>query len=75
MRLANLRLQSMLRQCGLDPRDEIAPIGLVVGMLELASAALGEMMARRILVMRSRRKRSVVEQRVARDSKCHVSAA
>ena len=43
--------QVVLRQrCG-HARDEIAAIGLIVGMLELAAAAFREMLAGRLLVM------------------------
>jgi hypothetical protein len=44
-------------------------------MLQLAPAALGKMAARRFLVVRARRKRAVVEQRVAGDAERHVTAA
>ena len=49
MRIANCRREIVLCQRGLDPRDEVAVIGLVVGVLKLAAAALGEMAARRLL--------------------------
>jgi hypothetical protein len=75
MRLANVRLQIVLRQCGFDARLEIAAICLVVRVLELASATFGEVAARRLLVVRPRRERSVVEQRIAGDSECDVATA
>ena len=75
MRLADFRRQPMLRQCRLDPGDEIPTIGLVVGMLELAPPAFREVTARRFLVMRPRRERPVVEQRVAGHAKRNVAAA
>ena len=55
MRLADLGRQVVLGQRALDPRDEIAAIGVIVGMLELAAAAFGKMAARRLLVMRRHR--------------------
>ena len=66
MRLADLGLQAVLGQRAVDPRDQIAAIGLVVGMLELAAAAFGKVTAWRHLVVRPGRERAVVEQRVAR---------
>ena len=44
-------------------------------MLELASAALGEMTAGRVLVVRAGRKRPVVEQGVARNAEGDMAAA
>lgn len=75
MRIPNLGLQTVLRERGLDPAHEIAAICLVVSMLELAAAALREMAARRLLMMRSGRERSIVEQRIAGDSERHVASA
>lgn len=75
MRCSNLRLEAVLRQCGLDARDEIAAVRLIVGMLELAAPALGKVAARRLLVMRPGRKRPVIEQGVARNAEPHVPAA
>ena len=75
MRLADLGRQPVLGQRGLDPRDQIAAIGLVVGVLELAAAAFGEMTARRLLVMRAGRERAVVEQGIARHAEGDVAAA
>ena len=46
------RSPTMLRERTLDPRHEIAAIGFVVGMLQLAPAALGKVTAWRLLVMR-----------------------
>ena len=57
MRFTNLRGEPVLGERSLDARHEIAAIGLVIDMLELASAALGEMAARRLLVVWPRRKR------------------
>ncbi len=75
MRLADLGLQRMLRQRGLDARDEVAAIGVVVDVLELTPAAFGKVTARRLLVMRSGRKRTVVEQRIARHAEGHMASA
>lgn len=44
-------------------------------MLELAPAALGKVSARRFLVMRPRRERSVIEQCIARDPESDVTPA
>jgi hypothetical protein len=73
MRLANRCREIVLSQRRLDPRHEIAAIHLVVGMLELAPTALGEMAARRFLVVPARSKRAIVEQCVARNSESDVT--
>src|ERR1044072_6888166 len=44
-------------------------------MLELAPAALREMAARRILMVRTRRERSIIEQRVSRNAESDVPPA
>ena len=75
MRLADLRLQPMLSERRLDPRDEIAAIRFVIGVLELAAAALRKVTARRILVVRPGSERAVVEQRIAGHSERHMAAA
>ena len=75
MRFADFGLERMLRERGFDPRHEIAAVRLVIGMLELAAAALGEMPARRLLVVRAGCERSVVEQSIARDSERDMAAA
>ena len=75
MRIADFRAEVMLREGRLDTRNQVVTIGLVVRMLKLAPAALGKVPARWLLVMRSRRQGSVVEQRVAGDSKRHVAPA
>ena len=64
----------MLGKRRLDPRCEIAAVRLVVSMLELAPAAFGEVPAWRILVMRAGRKRSIVEQHVARNAERNMAA-
>ena len=43
---------ALLEQRGLDPRNQKAAIGLVIGMLELAAAALRKVAARWILMVR-----------------------
>jgi hypothetical protein len=58
-----------------DSRYEIAAIRLVVGMLELASAAFGKMAAGRLLVMGPGRERPVIEQRIAGNAERHVPPA
>jgi hypothetical protein len=75
VRLADDAFQLVLCKGSLDPRDEIAAIRFVVRMLELAATALGKVPTRRILVMRSRSNRTVVEKRVAWHSECDVAAA
>jgi hypothetical protein len=65
----------MLRQCGLGARDEIAAIGVVVGMLELAPSALRKVTAWRHLMVRTRSQRPIVEQDVARNSKRDMAPA
>ena len=42
---ADFRLEVMLRECRLDPRNQILPIGLVIDVLELAPAAFREVTA------------------------------
>ena len=64
----------MLGERGLDTRNEIAAIGLIVGMLELAAAAFREMAAWRLLVMRAECERAVVEHRVSRHSERNMPA-
>jgi hypothetical protein len=59
----------------LDARDEITAIGCIVGMLQLAAAALRKMAARRLLVMRPGRQRTVVEQSIAGNPERNVAAA
>jgi len=75
VRLANVRLDPVLRERGLDARHQIAAIGLVVGVLELAPAAFREMTARWLLMVRAGRERAVVEQDVAENSERHMAAA
>jgi hypothetical protein len=58
----------------LNTRDEVFAIDLVIGMLELAAAALREMAAGRLLVMRPICERAVIENRVAGNSKRNVTA-
>jgi hypothetical protein len=64
----------MLRQRRLDARHEIAAIDLVIGMLQLAATALREVPARRLLMVRPRRQRAIVEQSVAWDAERDVAA-
>jgi hypothetical protein len=75
MRLADFSLQCVLQERSFDPRYQIAAIGLVIYMLELAPTAFGKMSARRLLVMRPRRERSVVEESVARHTERHMTPA
>jgi len=75
MGIADDGLQCMLRKRRFDPRYEIAAIGLVVCMLELAATALREVAARRVLMMRPEGQRAIVENRVAGHAKGYVAAA
>jgi hypothetical protein len=75
MRVADLRLEMVLREGRLDSRNQIAAISFVVGMLQLTSAAFREVPARWFLVMRPRRKSSVVEQSISRDPERDVPPA
>lgn len=74
MRLADFRPEIMLCQRAPDPRNEIAAIGLVVGLLELAPAAFGEVATRRVLVVRAGRERAVVEQGITRHAERDVAS-
>ena len=75
MGLADIGRQLVLRQCCLHARDQVALICDIVCVLELTPAALRIMPTWRFLVMRTGRKRAVVEQCVARHAECHVAAA
>jgi hypothetical protein len=65
----------VLRKRSFDARNEVSAICVVIRVLELASAAFRKMTAGRLLMMRPRRERSVVEQGVARNSKRHMAPA
>src|SRR5438270_4072980 len=65
----------MLRERRRNSRDEIATIGIIVGMLKLAPAAFREMAAWRFLVVRPERQRAVVENRVPWHAERHVPPA
>src|SRR6476661_7007001 len=65
----------MLSQRGFDTRNEIAAIGFVVGLLQLATAALRKMTARRFLVVRTGSQCPIIENRVARHTKGNMTAA
>ncbi len=75
MWLADFGGQLVLRKRSFDARDQISAIGLIIRVLKLATAALVEMAARRLLVMRSRRQRAIFEQGVSRHAKGDVAAA
>lgn len=74
MRGADLGLQPVLGKSKLDPRREVADVRLVVGMLELATAAFGKVTARRRLVVRAERQCSVIEHGVARNGERHMAS-
>jgi hypothetical protein len=65
----------VLRERCLDPAHEIAPVRLIVDVLELAPAALGKMPARWVLVMRARRESAIVQQSVTRHAERDMAAA
>ena len=71
----DIRRELVLGKRRFDPRNEVIAIGLIIGMLELAAAALGKVTAWRHLVMFSRRQRAVIEQRITRYAERHVVAA
>ena len=75
MRLADLGREVVLRERGLDAADEIAAIGVIIRLLQLAPATFGKMPARRLLVVRARRKLAIVEQRITRNAERDVAAA
>lgn len=75
MRFANLRGEIVLRQCCLDTRDQIAAIGIVIGVLELAPAAFRKVAAGRLLVVRAKGKGAIVQHGIARHSERHMAAA
>src|SRR5437868_12469350 len=75
MRLADRGGQIVLSERRFDSRLEIVAIRLVVGMLQLASAAFGEMAAWRLLVARTKGQRPVVEQRIPGHSERHMPSA
>jgi hypothetical protein len=72
--IADLRAQIVLCERRLDPRFEVAAIGFVVRMLELAPAAFWKMPAGRLLVVRTRCECAVIEQGIPRDSERDVAA-
>jgi hypothetical protein len=65
----------MLRKRSFDPGDEIAAVRFIVGVLKLASPAVGKVPAGRLLMVRPRSECSIVEQRVAWDAERHVPSA
>src|ERR1700752_247534 len=75
MRPPDVGRQVVLSQRSLDPPYEVSPISLVIGMLQLASATFREMSAWRFLMMRSRCKGAVLEQRVSRNAERHMPPA
>ncbi len=75
MRLPDFGLKPMMGKRGFDPRHEIAAIGMVVGVLELAAAAIREMAARRLLVMRTEGQGAIVQDGIAGHPEGDVAAA
>lgn len=74
MRSADLGREIVLGERGFDPRHQIAAISLVVGMLQLATAAFREVAARRLLMVRPEGQRSIVENGVAGNSEGNVTS-
>jgi hypothetical protein len=75
MRIADLRLKTVLGERGFDARHEIGPIGGIVGVLELASPAFRKQAAGRLLVMCPEGERPVVEDGVSGDGEGHMAPA
>ena len=75
MRFADLSRKAVLRQRSFDPRNQIVAICLIVGVLQLASAAFGKVMAWRHLMMRSGRQGAIVEQGVSGHAPLYMTAA
>ena len=75
MGLPNFGLEPMLVEGGRNPGGKISPIGFVIDVLKLASAALGEMAAWRLLVMGTADEHTVVGNRIARYAERDMLAA
>jgi hypothetical protein len=75
MRFPDLGRQLVLRERGFDSRAEIAAVRVIVDMLQLAPAAVREVTAWRLLMVRTRGKRSIAEQRIPSHSERHVAPA
>ncbi|GAC1506516.1 MAG: hypothetical protein NVS1B6_14400 [Steroidobacteraceae bacterium] len=75
MRRSKHRFKTVLRKCKFNPRTEVASVCFVISVLKLASATLGKVAARRVLMVRSKSQRSVVKQGVARNTIRHMTAA
>jgi len=65
----------MLSERRLDAGGEVAAISFVIGMLQLATPALGKVTARRLLVMRTEGQCAVIEHGVPGNAEGHVAAA
>ena len=65
MRLADICLKVMLRQCAGDSVHQIGAIGFVSDMLQLAAAAFREMPARRLPVVEAGLDAAILAQEVA----------
>src|SRR5688572_24945511 len=74
MRLADFGRDAVLVERAFHPRHQIAAIGIVVGMLQLAAAALGKVAARRHLVMRAVLDVAISPYHVAGDRERHMAA-
>lgn len=74
MRRADFRLEIVLCERRLDPRNKIAAISLVIRALKLTSPTFGKLGTWGCLMMRSRNEQAFVVQRVARNSERHMFA-
>ncbi len=73
MRRANVRFEVVLGKCASDPVGDEGGVGVVVDMLQLTSAALGEVTAWRHLVMRTRDDGAIIAHEIARSGKGEVA--
>jgi hypothetical protein len=75
VRQANFRSQSVLGKRRLNAGNQIAAIDFIVGVLELTSAAFREVAARRLLVVRPKGERAVIEDGIAGYAEGHMPPA
>src|SRR5258708_37757669 len=75
MRLTAPGRKAVVRQRGSAPRNQIAAIRFIVGVLQLAPAAFREVTAWRHLMMRSGCQRAIVAQGVSRHTPRHMTTA
>lgn len=75
MRRPDFGREVVLGKPDLHARHEIAAIGVIVGMLELAPAAFRKVPAGRLLVMWTEGERAIVEHRIARNAERDMPTA